>query len=203
MLLELLNMEGDKKEKAEGVKLANKVTVEIEKYKGKLEMFQHEFRSTLRFAIPKRQDSANSSQSSSRNNSIDRRYSRIHDHHKPNKVCWEDTLEVVLKFQEEFQIWMIEVSRVSGSDKDFVWNLLMTLLDAEWTKRMKEDKSLKNKDLEKIFEKMNLILLDRSPLVARMIDFERIKKGANELPSAFMERMFSNLSSSQMDIRVG
>ena len=65
---------------------------------------------------------------------------------------------------------------------------------------MKEDKSLKNKDLEKIFEKMNLILLDRSPLVARMIDFERIKKGANELPSAFMERMFSNLSSSQMDM---
>ena len=93
-------MEGDETERAEGVKLSNKVTIEIEKYKGKIETFQHEYRSTLKFAITKRQDnSSNSSQNSSRNNSIDRRYSRIHDHLKPNKVGWEDSLEVVLKFQ--------------------------------------------------------------------------------------------------------
>ena len=63
---------------------------------------------------------------------------------------WEDSLEVVLKFQEEFQIWIIEVTRVSSSDKEFVCNSLMDLLDAEWTKRMKEDKSLKHKDLDQI-----------------------------------------------------
>ena len=115
LLLELLNMEGDETDRAEGVKLSNKVTVEIEKYKGKIETFQHEYRSTLKFAITKRQDnSSNSSQNSSRNNSIDRRYSRIHDHLKPNKVSWEESLEFVLKFQEEFQIWIIEVTRVSS-----------------------------------------------------------------------------------------
>ena len=32
-------MEGDEEQRAEGVKLANKVTVEIEKYKGKVETF--------------------------------------------------------------------------------------------------------------------------------------------------------------------
>ena len=133
MLLELLNMEGDN---TQGVKLSNKVTVVIEKYRGKIETFQHKDRSTLKFAITKRQDnSSKSSKNSSRNNSIDRRYSRIHDHLKPNKVSWEESLEVVLKFQEEFQIWIIEVPRVSGSDKEFVWNSLMALLDAEWTKR--------------------------------------------------------------------
>ena len=119
------------KEKAKGVKLSNKVTAEIEKYKGKIETFQHEFRSSLKFAISKRQDSANSSQNSSRNNCIDRSYSRIHNHLKRNKVCWEDMLEVVLKFHEEFQIGIIEVTRVSGSDKEFVWHSLMVLLDAE------------------------------------------------------------------------
>ena len=95
MLLELLNMEGDN---TQGVKLSNKVTVVIEKYRGKIETFQHKDRSTLKFAITKRQDnSSKSSKNSSRNNSIDRRYSRIHDHLKPNKVGWEDSLEIVLK----------------------------------------------------------------------------------------------------------
>ena len=37
-----------------------------------------------------------------------------------------------MKFQEEFQIWIIEVTRVSGSDREFVWNSLMSLLDTEW-----------------------------------------------------------------------
>ena len=95
-----------------------------------------------------------------------------------------------MKFQEEFQIWIIEVTRVSASGKDFVWNSLMSLLDTEWTKRMKEDKTLKHKSLDEIFQKMNIILLDRFPLVARRMDHERIKKGSNELPSAFMERLF-------------
>ena len=61
-------MEGDETQKAEGVKLSNKVTVEIEKYKGKIETFQHEYKSTLKFAITTRQDnSSNSSKNSSRN----------------------------------------------------------------------------------------------------------------------------------------
>ena len=29
------------------------------------------------------------------------------------------------------RIWIIEVTRVSGSDKEFVWHSLMVLLDAE------------------------------------------------------------------------
>ena len=48
-----------------------------------------------------------------------------------------------------------------------------------------------------IFQKMNLI--SSFPLVARRMDFERMKRGINELPSAFMKRMFSCLFSSQMD----
>ena len=40
LLLELLNMEGDETPKAEGTKISNKVTGEIEKYKGKIETFQ-------------------------------------------------------------------------------------------------------------------------------------------------------------------
>ena len=110
------------------------------------------------------------------NTSLDRRYSRIHDHLKPNKVCWDDALEVVLKFQEEFQIWIPEVTRVCGADREFVWNSLISLLDTKWPKRMKEDKTLKQKSLEEIFKKMNIILLDRFPLVARRMDHERIKK---------------------------
>ena len=64
---------------------------------------------------------------------------------------------------------------------------------------MKEDKALKNKSLNEIFKKMNIILLDRFPLLGRRIDHEKIRKGNNELPSAFMERLFSSMYSSQMD----
>ena len=70
-----------------------------EEYKGSVEEFQHKFRSTLTFAISRRQDSsANSAQNSSRNTSLDRRYTRMHDHLKPNRVCWDDEVEVILKF---------------------------------------------------------------------------------------------------------
>ena len=41
---------------------------------------------------------------------------------------------------------------------------------------MKGDKTLKQKSLEEIFKKMNIILLDRFPLVARRMDPERNKK---------------------------
>ena len=61
---------------------------------------------------------------------------------------------------------------------------------------MKEDKTLKNKPLEEIFKKMNLILLDRFPLLSRRIDHEKIKKSNNELSIAFMERLFSSTYSS-------
>ena len=88
---------------------------------------------------------------------------------------------------------------MSSSDKEFVWNSLMALLEAEWTKRMKEDKTLKNKDLDQIFQKMNIILLDRFPLVARRMDYERLKKINNELPSAFMERVLSCSQQAQLD----
>ena len=58
---------------------------------------------------------------------------------------------------------------------------------------------MKNKTLEEIFKKMNIILLDRFPLLGRGIDHEKIRKSNNELPSAFLERLFSSMYSSQMD----
>ena len=82
-MLELLNLDCDEEQKAEGVKLGNRVTSEITKYKGLVQEFQHKFRETLIFAIPRRQDSSQfSSANSSRNNSLDRRnqVNRMHDH---------------------------------------------------------------------------------------------------------------------------
>ena len=91
-----MNKEGDETEKVEGTKISNKVTWEIEKYKGTIETFQHEHRATLLFTLTKKPTtSSDNSQNSSRNNSIDRRYSRIHDHLKPKDVCWDDSLEIV------------------------------------------------------------------------------------------------------------
>ena len=123
----------------------------------------------------------------------------MHDHLKPDKVCWADDLEVILNMQEEFMEWIKEMTRTSGPDREHEWNPLMSLLDKEWTKRMNEDKSLQNKPLEEVFKKMNLILLDRFPLLSRRIDYVNIKKNNNELPSTFMERMFSTMYASQMD----
>ena len=91
------------------------------------------------------------------------------------------------------------MTRARGPGREFKWNSLMSLLDKDWTKRMKEDKVLKNKSLDEVFKKMNIILLDRFPLLGRRIDHERIRKSYNELPSAFMERWFSSMYSSQMD----
>ena len=84
-----------------------------------------------------------------------------------------------MKFQEEYQIWISEVTRASGPDREFEWNSLMSLLDKDWTKRMKEDKALKNKSLDEIFKKMNIILLDRFPLLGRRIDHEKNRKSNN------------------------
>ena len=88
---------------------------------------------------------------------------------------------------------------MSGPDKAFLWNSLIALLDHEWTKRLKEDKSLEDKDLEEIFQRMNIILLDRFPLVVRRMDYERLKKGNNELPSTIMERVFASSQQGQLD----
>ena len=54
---------------------------------------------------------------------LDRRQqvNRMHDHLKPNKVCWDDDLEVILKMQEKFMIWIKEVTRTSGHDPEYVF----------------------------------------------------------------------------------
>ena len=39
LLLEMLNLEGDDVQKAEGTKMSNRVTIEIDKYRGKKENF--------------------------------------------------------------------------------------------------------------------------------------------------------------------
>ena len=113
-LLEMLNMEGDEEQRKRGTDLSNKVTTEIEKYSGRMETFNHENRATLKFALPRQSTapSSDNSQSSSRNSSVERRYSRIHDHLKPQSITWDDTLEVVSKFKEQFSIWIVEVTRI-------------------------------------------------------------------------------------------
>ena len=42
IIMLIINMEGYEIQKAEGIKMSNKVTVKIEKYKGKIAKFQHE-----------------------------------------------------------------------------------------------------------------------------------------------------------------
>ena len=80
-LLEMLNLEGEESQRKKGVELSNKVAQEIEKYSGKTETFHHNNKATLKFALPKKTvQSSDNSQSSSRNSSIERRVTRMHDH---------------------------------------------------------------------------------------------------------------------------
>ena len=55
------------------------------------------------------------------------------------------------------------------------------------------------KDLEQIFKRMDDILMDRFSLIARRMEYERLKKGNNELPSAFIERVFASSHQAQLD----
>ena len=202
LLLEMLNLDGEEAEKKRGVELGNKVTADMAKYKGLVGEFEHTNRATLTFAIPKRADvSQPSSAHSSRNSSLERRpqITRLHDHFKPNKVGWEDSLEVVLDMQDRYKIWMKEVTRVSGKDLEYEWNSLMSLLDKKWVERMNEDRTLRDKQQEEWLEKMNLILVDRFPILGRRLEHVGITKHNNELPSTFMERVFSTMYSSQID----
>ena len=121
-----------------GVELGNKVTSEITKFKGLVEEFQHKHRETLTFAIPKKRDSSQqSSANSSRNSSLERRnqVNRMHYRLRPNKVGWEDELEVILDMQDKFIIWIKEVTRTSGPDPKYEWNSLMSLLDKDWSEK--------------------------------------------------------------------
>ena len=78
---------------------------------------------------------------------------------------WDDGLDIVLDMQDRYKIWMKEVTRISGPDPDSEWNSLMSLLDEKWVQRMNEDKTLRNKKQEEWFEEMNLILIDRFPIL--------------------------------------
>ena len=196
-LLEMLNLEGNEEQRKKGVELSNRVAAEIEKYSGKVETFQHNNKATLMFALDK--TGGNSSQSSSRNSSVERRYSRIHDHLKPQPISWDDSLETVSQFKEKFTTWIQEVTRCTGPDKPFVWNSLLSLLDAEWCRRLRETKGLKEKELKDIFNRIDDILQDRFPLIVRRMDYERLTKGKNELPSAFIERVFTASNQAQLD----
>ena len=164
-LLEMLNMDGeDDTQKKKGKEMSNRVTGDIEKYSGRVDTFQHENRATLMFAIKKKQSAvpnSDNSRGSSRNNSIERRYTRIHDHLKPKQVGWDDSLDTIKKFQEQFRIWICEATRTTGPDKPFVWNSLLSLLDPEWTRRLKETKDLHESELDQIFQRMDSILMDR------------------------------------------
>ena len=57
--------------------------------------------------------------------------------------------------------------------------------------KIEKKKSLRDKNLEEIFQRINDILMDRFPLIVRRIEYERFKKGNNELPSTFIESVFS------------
>ena len=58
---------------------------------------------------------------------------------------------------------------------------------------------MEDKDLEEIFQRINIILLELSRLVIRRMDYERLKKGNNEPPSTFMERVFASSQQAQLD----
>ena len=201
-LLEMLNMDGeDESQKKKGKEMSNKVTGDIEKYSGRVDTFQHENRATLMFAIKKKQTTAtnsDNSRESSRNNSMERRYTRAHDHLKPKQIVWDDSLDTVKKFQEQFSIWICEATRATGQDKPFVWNSLLSLLDPEWTRRLKETKNLHEAELDQIFLRMDNILMDRYPLIVRRMEYERIRKEGNELPSTFIERVFASSHQAQL-----
>ena len=114
-------------------------------------------------------------------------------------MTWDDTFEVVSKFKEQFSIWIAEVTRTTGPDKTFIWNSLLSMLVPKWTRRLKETKGLGEQDLDKIFKRMDDILMDRFPLIVRRMEYERLRKSANELPSAFIERVFSSSHQAQLD----
>ena len=197
----MLNLDGEEDDRKKGTELSNKVTADLGKYKGLVKDFANEHRATLTFAIPKGSNSQQSSAHSSRNNSLERhpQPSRYFDHFKPNKVSWDDELDVILDMIEKYKKWMREIIRVSGPDPGYEWDSLMSLLDEQWTKRMNEDKTLKTKKQEDWFAKMTVIMIDRYPLVNRRIDHISLMKSKDEMPSAFMERVFSTMYSSQMD----
>ena len=73
------------------------------------------------------------------------------------------------------------------------------MIDAEWTRRLQETKGLADQELDKIFQKMDDILMDRFPLIVRRMEYERLRKDAHELPSAFIERVFSSSYQAQLD----
>lgn len=54
-------------------------------------------------------------------------------------------------------------------------------------------------ELKEIFKKVDDILQDRFPPIVRRMDYERLTKGKNELPSAFIERVFTSSNQAQLD----
>ena len=46
---------------------------------------------------------------------------------------------------------------------------------------------------------MDDILMDRFPLIVRRMEYERLKKENNELPSSFIERVFSSSQQAQLN----
>ena len=58
---------------------------------------------------------------------------------------------------------------------------------------------MKEKELTQIFQRMDEILMDRFPLIVRRMEYERLKKGTNELPSVFIERVFASSRQAQLD----
>ena len=75
----------------------------------------------------------------------------------------------------------------------------MALLDPEWTRRLKEDQTLKDKTLQEIFNRMNQILLEKFPLIIRRMDYKRLKRGNSELPSVLIKRVLASLHQDQLD----
>ena len=88
---------------------------------------------------------------------------------------------------------------MSGEGKSFTWTSLMALLDPGLTRRLKEDPTLKDKTLEEIFERMSQILLEKFPQIVRGMNYERLKRGNNELPSTLIKWVFASSRQAQLD----
>ena len=114
--LEFLNISGSEKQKAEATQMSNNIVTQMHNFTGKISTFEHENRTALLFAVPNRgTTSSDSSTSNSRNVSQEKQPKR-------DKVRYDDSLDIIVKFQETFAIWNKEATRITEEDRSFTWS---------------------------------------------------------------------------------
>ena len=159
-------------------------------------------RDLLKFAIQRLDPSSSASSASNRRNtSLERRmqFSRQYDHLKPGTAFYDYPLQVIMKWQGNFQTWNSEATILTGEDRVLPWSSLISLVDTDWAARLIEDPELKNKRLKDIFGRMNVILLQKYPIILRGIDVKRIKRQNDEMPTDLRSKVLKEFKTTQLD----